>query len=321
MKISVIVPTYKRLRTLLPALHSLQEQTLSDFEILVVDNAADTAVEQAVVEFNRSAIVPARYLPEPHLGLHNARHAGARAANGEILVFTDDDATFAPGWLQAYARAFDKHPEMAAAGGPVKPIWEVAPPQWLLKFIGDIKVFPLLSLMEPYDIFHLDPKGYFIGVNMAIRRDVLFKVGGFNPESFGDIWLGDGETGLYQKLWRQKMLVGYVSDAVVYHHIPPNRMTVDYFRRRMENEGACDMYARYHNRVPNWLLLCKHACAIAIRNSIYWVVAVLLKDRNDARSLHTQLHAARTQSQFKYVVRLIFDRDFQRLVLKADWLT
>jgi glycosyltransferase involved in cell wall biosynthesis len=302
-------------------LRSLQEQTLSDFEILVVDNAADPAIEQAVVEFNRSAIVPARYLPESHLGLHNARHAGAQAANGEILVFTDDDATFDCGCLQAYAKAFGEHPEMAAAGGPVKPVWEVPPPQWLLNFIGGTKIFPILSLMEPYDEFHLDPKGYFIGVNMAIQRDVLFKVGGFNPDSFGDVWLGDGETGLYQKLWRQQMLVGYVSDAVVYHHIPPNRMTVDYFRRRMGNEGACDMFPRFHDRVPPWSSLCQQAIAIAIKNRMKWVQAILVRDRTDARSLYIQLDAARTQSQLKYVVRLILDKDFQKLVLKRDWLT
>ena len=48
--------------------------------------------------------------------------------------------------------------------------------------------------MEPYDGFRLDPNGVFFGVNMAIRRDVLLKLGGFNPDSFGDVWLGDGET-------------------------------------------------------------------------------------------------------------------------------
>jgi glycosyltransferase involved in cell wall biosynthesis len=137
MQVTVIIPTFHRLRTLMKGLRSLQEQTFRDFEILIVDNAADAGVEHLVAEFNVLASMPARYLPEPELGLHNARHAGARAANGEILIFTDDDATFDPGWLQAYAAAFAEHPEMAAAGGPVSPIWEVPPPRWLLEFITD----------------------------------------------------------------------------------------------------------------------------------------------------------------------------------------
>ena len=102
---------------------------------------------------------PLRLIQEPELGLHNARHAGARVAKGKILVFTDDDATFDPNWLRAYAKAFDSHPEMMAAGGPVRPAWEVAPPKWLRALMGDTTEFGMLSLMEPYKEFRLDPKG------------------------------------------------------------------------------------------------------------------------------------------------------------------
>jgi len=321
MKISVIVPTYKRPQTLLPALRSLQEQTLSDFEILVVDNAADSAIEQMVAELNKTARVNISYLPEPQLGLHNSRHAGARAARGDVLVFTDDDATFDPGWLKAYATAFDKYPEMAAAGGTVRPIWAVAPPQWLLELVDGAQMGFILSLMEPYNESRLNRDNDFFGVNMAIRRDVLFEVDGFNPDSFGDIWLGDGETGLRRKLRERRMLIGYIPEAIVYHHIPFQRMTVDYFRRRLANGGACEMYARFHDGVPNTFCLCGYASAIAIKNGIYWILLVFLKDRTDLRSLRIQLDAARTQSQFKYIVRLISDRDFRQLVLKSDWLT
>jgi glycosyltransferase involved in cell wall biosynthesis len=55
MRISVIIPTYKRPRTLLQAWRSLQEQTLPNFEIVVVDNAADSEVEKMVAEFNLTA--------------------------------------------------------------------------------------------------------------------------------------------------------------------------------------------------------------------------------------------------------------------------
>lgn len=75
------------------------------YEIIVVDNASTDATPQEIKnlqgDVNRHIL---RYVSEERLGLHNARHAGARAANGEILVFTDDDATFDPGWLQSYAQ-------------------------------------------------------------------------------------------------------------------------------------------------------------------------------------------------------------------------
>jgi hypothetical protein len=103
---------------------------------------------------------------------------------------------------------------MMAAGGPVRPLWETDPPQWLLDYISESKIFGILSIMEPYTDFRLDPNGFFFGVNMAIRREVLFELGGFNPESFGDIWLGDGETGLNRKLQKRGLLIGYVPDAI-----------------------------------------------------------------------------------------------------------
>jgi len=149
---------------------------------------------------------------------------------------------------------------------------------------------------------------------------VLFQVGGFNPDLISDIYLGDGEVGLYQKLWQRQMLIGYVPDALMYNYIPPQRMTVDFFRRRMANEGAAEMYTRYHHEIPDRLRLFKHAAAIAAKNSKYWLGARLLRGRTDRRSVDVQIHAARTQSQVKYLSRLMFDKELRGLVLKKDWL-
>lgn len=320
MDISVIIPTYNRQASLLRSLQSLQEQSLPEFEILVVDNAASLEIERLVATIKPSVKVSLKYVPEPKLGLHHARHAGAVTASGRILVFSDDDATFDSGWLQAYARAFSEHPEMAAAGGPVRPRWEAPPPEWLLEFMESKKIFPMLSLMEPYKEFRLDPKGFFFGVNMAIRHDILFEVGGFNPESFGDIWLGDGETGLNRKLCRLGMSIGYVPDAIVYHHISPERMTLEYFCRRMANEGASDMYAFLHQGTFHWLPCLLHATSIVVKNAIFWLAARLLNGRTDRISLRIQLHASRTRSRLEYIVRAILDKDLQELVLKDDWL-
>jgi glucosyl-dolichyl phosphate glucuronosyltransferase len=320
VKISVIIPTYNRPQSLLQTLRSLQEQTPADFEILVVDNAADSEVQCRVTEFNQTARLPVHYVPELRLGLMHARHCGARAATGDILVFSDDDQTFGPGVIGAYAKAFAEHPEMAAAGGPIRLVWESPPPKWLLEYIGEERIFPILGLVDSYDEFRLDPKGFFPGGNMAIRRDVLFQVGGFNPDLVGELYVGDGEVGLYQKLWERGMLIGYVPDAVMYNYIPPERMTVKFFRRRMANEGVADVYTRFHHGLPHWFRLCKHATGIAIRNGKPWIAALFLKGRTDARSLRTQLHAARTQSQLKYVIRLMFDKELRTLVLKTDWL-
>jgi len=320
--LTLIVPTYRRPSDLLRCLESVQEQTLQHFELIVVDNAADDEVAGGVAEFNRHARIQARYVPEPRLGLHNARHAGVRAASGDVLVFTDDDATFDPRWLEAYARRFVSHPEMAAAGGPARPVWEVPPPAWLPPFMHcQPKMFPILSLLEPFEEFRLTHDGYFFGVNMAIRRQPLVDVGGFNPDSFGSVWLGDGETGLNRKLWQRNLLIGYVPDAVVYHHVRAERMTLTYFRRREANDGACDMYARFHrDGVPDRVGLVRAGAEIALHSARDWLASLVLRGRTDPRSLRVQLRAARAWARLEYVGRLLVHPELRELVSRRDWL-
>jgi glycosyltransferase involved in cell wall biosynthesis len=321
-RLTLIVPTYRRPADLLRCLESVQQQTLEDFELIVVDNAADATLANRVGEFNLNARVRARYVPEPNLGLHNARHAGVRAAIGDVLVFTDDDATFDPDWLAAYSRRFDQNPDMAAAGGPARPVWEVPPPAWLPAYMRtQPDMFPILSLLEPFDAFRLTPDGYFFGVNMAIRRDVLLEVGGFNPDSFGSAWLGDGETGLNRKLWQRQLLIGYIPEAIVYHHVPSERMTLEYFRRRQANDGACDMYARFHeDGVPDRAGLVRTGVAITRDSAPDWLASLVLRGRTDPRSLRVQLRAERAWARLDYVWRLLASPELRELVSRRDWL-
>jgi glycosyltransferase involved in cell wall biosynthesis len=323
LNLSVIIPTYNRAACLKRALASAVslDYLPEGFEIIVVDNGS-TDPTRAVVSEARN-IKPSfrlHYVKEDRLGLHNARHAGVLAATGEILIFTDDDATFETHWLRAYAQAFASHPDMAAAGGPVRPRWEVPPPEWLVDFIGAARTFGMYSLMEPFDEFRLSGEQVFFGVNMAIRAKILKEVGGFNPEAFGSVWLGDGETGLNYKLWARGMLVGYVPDAIVYHHIPAERMTMQYLRARAANQGACDLYSDYQRSRPHAGLLLARACRLLMTKSHSWATAALLKNRTDIASVHIQLDAARTKSQLRYMLRIAFDKKFQNFIEKKNWL-
>jgi glycosyltransferase involved in cell wall biosynthesis len=321
--ISLIIPTYNRARLLRRALESAVNLDFPPelYEIMIVDNGSnDTTAEivQAIrsdnVEHNIS------YIREERLGLHNARHAGTRATKGTILLFSDDDATFDRGWLRAYAEAFDAHPKMAAAGGPVRPSWEIPPPQWLVDLMHDPVTWGMFSLMEPYKDFRLLPDGMFFGVNMAIRRNVLVELGGFNPEAFGDTWLGDGETGLVYKLWDHKLLIGYVPGALVYHHIPSTRMTVEYLRRRMANQGMCDLYSQFHRGLPRPASIIKQATRLALSHGRLWLRMSWASDRIDVRSLNLQLEAARTRAQLCYMLKIAFSRKLRNFVTKDDWL-
>jgi glycosyltransferase involved in cell wall biosynthesis len=321
VRLSLVIPTYRRPDDLMRCLESVQSQTLQDFEAIVVDNSPEAAMRASIEASNASARVRARYVHEPRLGLHNARHAGARAALGDVLVFTDDDAVYDPGWLEAYVRGFEAHPNMAAASGRVLPLWEETPPEWLCNAVqADPTMFPPLSLLDLSPEFRLTPDGILFGVNMAIRRDILFSAGGFNPEIFGDRWLGDGETGLNRKLWARHELIGYLPDALVHHGVGPERMTLAYLRRRQANDGACDVYARFHTRMPGLPGLVGAAVGIVADSARDWAAEPLFHGRNDPRALRVQLRAVRARARLQYVVRLMFSPSLRALVTRESWL-
>lgn len=324
MPISVVMTTFNRAASLRRSLDSLLAVSYPRdcFEIIVADNASWDGTPAVVRDIQQRQAHPAvRYVREERPGNTFARHAGARIATGDLLVFTDDDITFCPEWLRAYADAFTNHPEMAAAGGPARPAGEAPPPQWLVDYMGDGRWFGVLSLMDPYADFRLEVGGYFFwGHNVAIRRETLFAVGGFNPEACGNRLVGDGESGLRRKLAERGMLIGYVPGAVVYHHIPPQRMTVKYFCHRMAGQGACDLYTEYHPGIPSFPRLCRRAAGIIARNSRSWISALRRRGRTDKRSLDVQLEAARTQSLLRHVIQLMVDKDYRQLVLRKDWL-
>jgi glycosyltransferase involved in cell wall biosynthesis len=302
-------------------LESVQHQALEEFELLLVDNSPDAELRSRIEAFNTGARIPARYVPEPRLGLHNARHAGARAASGDVLVFTDDDAIFDSRWLAAYANAFEAHSEMAAAGGPVLPDWEAPPPTWLAALMqADPTMFPVLSLLNLSTEFQLTRDGIFFGVNMAIRRQALFAAGGFNPEIFGDRWLGDGETGLNRKLWARGHMIGYVPDAVVHHYVPRERMTLAYLRKRQANDGACDMYSRFHHRMPSLAGLARAAVAVVGESMRDWLAEPVFRGRTDPLALRVQMRAARAWSRLHYLARLMASPRLRALVTQENWL-
>lgn len=102
MKVSVILPTYRRDAELARALESLAGQTMTDLEILVVDDNDNAEwndkVERVVQSFEQShPAVCLRYVQNhPNLGSAKARNVGIAEASGAYITFLDDDDIYLP---------------------------------------------------------------------------------------------------------------------------------------------------------------------------------------------------------------------------------
>ncbi len=112
--ISVIVPTHNRRRLLEEAIASVEAQSYTRWELLVVDDAStdDTAEYLAMLDDPRI-----RVLECDGRGCCAARNVALEVAGGDLFVYLDDDNRFDPHWLRAVAVSFAAHPEAVVGYG------------------------------------------------------------------------------------------------------------------------------------------------------------------------------------------------------------
>ena len=99
---SIITITFNAATTLPATLRSVEEQTFTNYEYIVVDGASrDNTV--ALVEASQ---LPVRMVSEPDKGLYDAMNKGLKMATGEYLIFLNaGDSFHAPDTLQRVAEA------------------------------------------------------------------------------------------------------------------------------------------------------------------------------------------------------------------------
>src|SRR5271157_840787 len=125
--ISLIVSTLGRVQELDRLLTSLGKQTLTDFEVLIVDQNNDDRLDPILKGHPN---LPIRHLRSVR-GLSRGRNVGLRAAKGDIIAIPDDDCWYPDELLEQIADWFASHPEFgifnvvkrSAENKPVGPRW------------------------------------------------------------------------------------------------------------------------------------------------------------------------------------------------------
>jgi glycosyltransferase involved in cell wall biosynthesis len=120
IRVSVVVPTYRRPELLDRCLAALDRQDVdpAEYEVLVADDAASDTTRRHVAIRARMTRPAVRYLAvTTSHGPAAARNVGWRAARGEVVAFTDDDCCPDPGWLAAGLAACSS--DVAAVSGRV----------------------------------------------------------------------------------------------------------------------------------------------------------------------------------------------------------
>lgn len=213
LKISVVVPTYRRPDLLERCLTALLAQDLPPdaYEIVVADDGPSSDTAELVSRMTRVQGPALLYVPVTATqGPAGARNAGWRTARADLIAFTDDDTQPDPGWLSAGLRAFAHaaSPEGSRELGGV-----------LLAAVTGQVVMPLPD--EPTD-YEIDASGLvraeFVTANCFVTRWALEEVGGFD-ERFTLAWREDSD--LHFSLISRGYAIRKAMDAIVLHPVRP----------------------------------------------------------------------------------------------------
>jgi glycosyltransferase involved in cell wall biosynthesis len=110
--ISVIIPAYNAERTILETVKSVQKQTFSDFELIVINDGSTDQTLELVQSFEDERLKIFSY---KNAGLPVARNRGISHATGEFIAFLDADDLWTPDKLELQLAALKQHPEAGLA--------------------------------------------------------------------------------------------------------------------------------------------------------------------------------------------------------------
>jgi glycosyltransferase involved in cell wall biosynthesis len=237
--VSVLICTRDRHASLARTLQSIAaDRSTTSAELIVADNASRDETGSVLKDAAKLSPRPLRAITTPVRGHSRVRNEALTHATGDICLFTDDDVTVEPGWIDAIAAAF-VDPAVDAAAGRIIP--RLDRPAWM----ANESFFQPLTLWdngtEPYV---MGPGRWPIGANMAMRRALLPR-DPFDARfgHTGRAAFGCDETELFDRLFGNRRVV-YEPTAVVNHWID-GTIAFRAVRRKMYQHNAG--YQRYLN--------------------------------------------------------------------------
>jgi glycosyltransferase involved in cell wall biosynthesis len=202
MKYSLIIPVYNRPDEVHELLESLTQQTLRDFEVVVVDDGSTLPCEEVVKGYEDRLTL--HYYSKPNSGPGQTRNYGVARAAGEYCIILDSDCVLPPGYLAAVEEELLTSPA-DAFGGPDRAHDSFTPVQKAINYsmtsfftTGGIRG----SKTKKMDKFY--PRSF----NMGVKRTVYESLGGFSAMRFGEdidfsirIFKGGYRCRLFPEAW------------------------------------------------------------------------------------------------------------------------
>ena len=254
MKLSVIVATRNRAHAISGCLDSiavsLTKAAPLDAEIIVVDNGSQDATSRVVEQWATESAFPVRLLVEPRPGLSVARNRALRTAQGELLVFTDDDCRLSEEFVIDLLGYDAADTEPVLRGGRIE--------------LGDHTDLPI-TIRTTTTRQRLNQRtnpatrdsivGHISGCNMTMRRALVEKLGPFDERfGTGSSIESNEDTDYLFRAYLEGFTLEYVPDMTVFHYHGRKQKSAGYKLYRSYSIGTGAIYAKYLFKQPNLCL-------------------------------------------------------------------
>ena len=225
MKVSVMVLTYNRAGLLKETVNSILNQTVKDFELLVIDNYSTDNTEEVVQSFNDERI---KYFKNKNHGLLAVnRNFAIEKSNGDYIAICDDDDLWQPEKLEKQLLEFEKDEQigLVCTNG---------------FFFGKTSENKIMSKPkdEYFSFEKMLPRSEIICSSVMVKKNVLDDVGKFdeNPKIF---------TGEDYELWLRlvkKYKIKYIGEPLVKYRIHSGALQNEFLAGDKSIKVATEIY-------------------------------------------------------------------------------
>jgi L-malate glycosyltransferase len=238
--LTVFIATHNGGRTL-PRVLDAYTQVLpppGGWKLVVIDNASDDDTAQVLASYVDR--LPLQPVSEPRRGKNRALNRGLRELEGDLAVFSDDDALPERDWLVQLCAAADQHPECGAFGGHILPAWDVPPDEWVREWVPAEPAFGILEAAR--EDGPCDPTKIW-GSNMVVRAKWFRRGHRFDervgPNGSSTYAMGSETEFLLRLALREHVACWHCAAARVHHIIGPRQMTRAFVFTRAFQLGRC----------------------------------------------------------------------------------
>ncbi len=253
--VTVAVCTRDRPQDLERCLNALCRLEYPSLDLLVVDNAPQGDATERLLNGYAPRV---RYVREPRPGLDWARNRAIAETRAEILAFTDDDVIVDPEWVEALASVFVEDPQAMVVTGLVAPDSFETPAQLMFEAYGGFwggferRRYQINPAAGESVADRFGWSGFSgTGANMAFRRCIFDKLGGFDPAlGPGTVTRGGDDLEMFFRIVKAGHVLIYEPRAVVRHR---HRRTYSELRSQLTDWGiaTCSFAIRSARAYPD----------------------------------------------------------------------